>query len=325
MAEKTYIKSISLNGVLYGLGMSADDLYTELGFSKERFTELLERDFYCPTLDAAPTSSLLTYTDPDGSEQAFQVGQPCRWQNALGAWRMAVCLNVTDTEIEWYVLPIGMSELRNDADLATNVSVDYRIADAKTELNETISALDEELSDTISSSNILLDDKMVSVQGELTASISSVDSRLTESINTVQSTLEASIASNKTETDAAIAAHEAAVDTQLNDMQVEFETLITEHRDYMYGKLDEMQATVDDSNATAAEAERVSYAAQTAATQASTDAAAAVAAVATLEGLADTTTAQETLAAQVAQIEANKQNILAVPNFELVRETGYDL
>lgn len=281
MAEKIYLTSISLGGVVYGLGLKSDDIYAELGISKERFVELLSRDFYCPTLSAAPASSTLTYLDADGSTNHFQIGQPCRWQAVDGQWRIAFMKDNTGGAASWSVLPVAMSELENDVDMATNASVDSKVASAKTEL--------------------------------------------TGNINSVKATLEASMASHRTEVENMQETHEEAVDDRLTEMQVEFETLITEHRDYMYGKLDGMQATVNESNAAAEEAERVSYEASATATQASTDAAAAMAAVATLEGLANTTTAQQTLAAQVAQIEANKQTLLLVPNFELVKETDYDL
>lgn len=325
MEEKIYIKNISLGGILYGLGLTSDDLYAEIGISKERFVELLSRDLYCPTLEAAPTSALLTYTDTDGNEHHFRAGQPCRWADADGAWRMAVCLDITETATEWYVLPVALSELENDADLATNASVDSKVAAAESSLTESINTVESELTASINTVDSELTESINTVNTNLGNRITSVNSTLTTTINTVKTNLEASMATHEETVDAAMTAHKEEVDTELHDMQVEFETLITEHRDYMYGKLDEMQVTVDETNAAATEAERVSYAAQTAAAQASTDAAAAVAAVATLEGLADTTTAQETLAAQVAQIEANKQNILVVPNFELVRETGYDL
>lgn len=303
MAEKTYLKNINLGGVVYGLGITSDDLYAELGISKERFVELLSRDFYCPTLSAAPASDTLTYLDADGSTNHFQTGQPCRWKDSEGQWRIAFMKDNTGDVASWYILPVAMSELENDVDMATNASVDSKVASAKTELTTNINT----------------------VNSNLTTKINKVNTDLTATINSVKTSLEASMETHRQEVADTQDAHEEAVDTRLTDMQVEFETLITEHRDYMYGKLDDMQATVDESNAAATEAERVSYEASATATQAKEDAAAAKAAVATLEGLANTTTAQQTLAAQVTQIEANKQGLLVVPNFELVKETEYDL
>ena len=110
MAENTKLTSLELNGVRYGLGKS---IYAELDMSLERFVELLGRDFYCPTLASAPTSSTVTYTDTDESVNTFQVGQPCRWQEG-GAWRLAVCTDNTGSAATWYVLPTKVSELTND-------------------------------------------------------------------------------------------------------------------------------------------------------------------------------------------------------------------
>ena len=101
MAENSKLTGIELNGVLYSLGKS---IYEELDISLVRFAELLGRDFYCPTLSAAPTSSTLKYTDTDGEEQTFQVGQPCRWAEGSD-YRLAVCKNITATDSLWYILP----------------------------------------------------------------------------------------------------------------------------------------------------------------------------------------------------------------------------
>lgn len=121
MAENTKLTSLELNGVTYGLGKS---IYAELDMSLERFVELLGRDFYCPTLASAPTSSTVTYTDTDDSVNTFQTGQPCRWQEG-GAWRLAVCTNNTGSAATWYVLPTKVSELINDKGYLT----EYNVAD----------------------------------------------------------------------------------------------------------------------------------------------------------------------------------------------------
>lgn len=115
MAENTKLTSLELNGVIYGLGRS---IYAELDMSLERFVELLGRDFYCPTLAAAPTSSTITYKDTDDSVNTFQIGQPCRWQEG-SAWRLAVCTNNTGSAATWYILPAKVSELTNDAGYLT--------------------------------------------------------------------------------------------------------------------------------------------------------------------------------------------------------------
>lgn len=95
------------------VGSKLEDICAELGISEERFVELLARDFFCPTLTAAPTSSTLTYTDSDGSVNHFQVGQPCRWADGSN-YRMALCLDITTTSAAWYILPNSLSQLSDD-------------------------------------------------------------------------------------------------------------------------------------------------------------------------------------------------------------------
>lgn len=116
MAENSKLTGIELNGVLYSLGKS---IYEELDISLVRFAELLGRDFYCPTLSSAPTSSTLSYTDTDGESQSFQIGQPCRWAEGNN-WRLAVCTNNSGSASSWYVLPVKVSELTNDAGYLTS-------------------------------------------------------------------------------------------------------------------------------------------------------------------------------------------------------------
>ena len=108
------IENININGEAYEVGK----IYAKMGLSFERFVELLERDFYCPTLAAAPTSSTITYKDTDDSVNTFQIGQPCRWQEG-SAWRLAVCTNNTGSAATWYILPAKVSELTNDAGYLT--------------------------------------------------------------------------------------------------------------------------------------------------------------------------------------------------------------
>ena len=116
MAENSKLTGIELNGVLYSLGKS---IYEELDISLVRFAELLGRDFYCPTLSAAPTASTLKYTDTDGEQQTFQVGQPCRWADGNN-YRIAVCKSVSSSSASWYILPTKVSELSNDAGYLTS-------------------------------------------------------------------------------------------------------------------------------------------------------------------------------------------------------------
>lgn len=101
MAENSKLTGIELNGVQYTLGKS---IYDELDMTLVRFVELLGRDFYCPTLSQAPTSSTLTYVDTDGEEQSFQTGQPCRWSEG-GVWKMAFLKDSTGGKAQWLVVP----------------------------------------------------------------------------------------------------------------------------------------------------------------------------------------------------------------------------
>ena len=92
------IEYININGEAYEISK----IYEKMGLTYKRFVELLERDFYCPTLSAEPTSTTLTYTDTDGSTNHFQVGQPCRWLEG-NTYRVAFCTNVTENSTEWYI------------------------------------------------------------------------------------------------------------------------------------------------------------------------------------------------------------------------------
>lgn len=78
MAEKINLLNINIDGQEYGLGINTSDIYASLGLTEDRFVELLARDFFTPTLASAPTAETLVYTDTDGSENHFQVGQQAR-------------------------------------------------------------------------------------------------------------------------------------------------------------------------------------------------------------------------------------------------------
>ena len=127
MAEKIYLKNINLDGVEYGLGITSDDIYAELGITKERFVELLSRDFYCPTLPESPTSETLTYEDTDGSVNHFQIGQPCRWLEGE-SYRIALCKNRTEESSEWYILPTKLSQIENDENFVNQEYVDEKVS-----------------------------------------------------------------------------------------------------------------------------------------------------------------------------------------------------
>jgi hypothetical protein len=132
MAENSKLTGIELNGVLYSLGKS---IYEELDISLVRFAELLGRDFYCPTLSSAPTSSTLSYADTDGETHTFQIGQPCRWAEGEN-WRLALCEDMTPDGSVWYVLPsefVTVEDLNNKQDKAlkyTDVDASVWVADS---------------------------------------------------------------------------------------------------------------------------------------------------------------------------------------------------
>lgn len=280
MAENSKLTGIELNGVLYSLGKS---IYEELDISIVRFAELLGRDFYCPTLSSAPTASTLKYTDTDGEEQTFQVGQPCRWPDG-GDYRIAVCKNITSTGATWYILPDKVSELINDAGYLTQHQ------DISGKLDKTVAA-STYLSKTDASNTYL---GKTAKASSATLADSATKATQDASGNVITSTY-----ATKTE--------------------------LANHKDEVNSDLAEIRAIADESLETSKEAERVSYNAVNTATQAESKAETAKNAVATLSGLSNTTTAQQTLAAQVTQIEANKQNLLLVPSFELYKETNYEL
>ena len=130
MAEN--ITSLELNGIKYALGKS---IYAELDLSLERFVELLGRDFYCPTINSAPTSTTRTYLDTDDSVNTFQIGQPCRWKESDGTYRLAVLADMTESSVTWYKLPVKVSELTNDAGYLKSHQDISHLA-TKTELNK---------------------------------------------------------------------------------------------------------------------------------------------------------------------------------------------
>lgn len=119
MADSIQAKGLSfkIEGKTYDIDIPTT-IYDELGLGKERFAELLSRDLYCPTMNGAPTEATLTYADTDGSTNHFQIGQSCRWLDN-GLYRIAIATNVTSTSITWYVLPVNVSELTNDAGFLT--------------------------------------------------------------------------------------------------------------------------------------------------------------------------------------------------------------
>lgn len=118
MQGETNLKSlvVSLGDSMYRFDQP-ESIYSELGLSLGRFVELLARDFYCPTLDAEPDSSTVSYTDSDGSTNHFAVGQPCRWLDEEGCWQISVLKSAQENVAEWYTLPTKMSQLRPDLEV----------------------------------------------------------------------------------------------------------------------------------------------------------------------------------------------------------------
>ena len=64
--------------IIDGTSIDIKQVYEMLGISLSRFTELLDRDFYVPTMESAPTAETRSYSDTDGSVCEFRVGQMCR-------------------------------------------------------------------------------------------------------------------------------------------------------------------------------------------------------------------------------------------------------
>ena len=90
-----------------GVEVDIKQVYDQLGISLARFTELLDRDFYAPTLDAAPTSGVVSYTDTDGSTCPFCVGQLCRVvdSSVAAGYRFYIAVAVTESAVTWEQIP----------------------------------------------------------------------------------------------------------------------------------------------------------------------------------------------------------------------------
>lgn len=93
------IENININGEEYEVGK----IYSKMGISYERFVELLERDFYCPVLSAAPTPSTVAYTDTDGNAHEFQTGQFALVTDPdmTEGYKVWQCLRNSGTEAVW--------------------------------------------------------------------------------------------------------------------------------------------------------------------------------------------------------------------------------
>lgn len=183
MAENSKLTGIELNGVLYSLGKS---IYEELDISLVRFAELLGRDFYCPTLSSAPTSSTLSYTDTDGESQSFQIGQPCRWAEGNN-WRLAVCTNNNGSASSWYVLPVKVSELTNDAGYLTSHQDISHLA-TKTEVSGKV--------DKVSGKQLSTEDFTTALKNKLNGLSNYDDTTISNAVSSLQTQLNTLVSGN---------------------------------------------------------------------------------------------------------------------------------
>ena len=105
-------------------GNTMESIYAKIGISYERFVELLDRDFYTPTLTSAPTTSTRTYTDTDGSVCEFRIGQFCRVADSSieGGYKIYQCVDIKSgvggTFISWQADMASLKEyINNQLDL----------------------------------------------------------------------------------------------------------------------------------------------------------------------------------------------------------------
>ena len=189
MAENSKLTGIELNGMLYSLGKS---IYEELDISLVRFAELLGRDFYCPTLSAAPTSSTLKYTDTDGEEQTFQIGQPCRWAEGSD-YRIAICKAITASSASWYILPTKVSELTNDSGYLTQHQSISHLA-TKTELSNGLA----DKVDKVSGKQLSTEDFTTALKNKLNGLSNYDDNAITAAVNKLRSDFDALVSGDTT-------------------------------------------------------------------------------------------------------------------------------
>ena len=111
-------------------GYTMESIYAKIGISYDRFVELLDRDFYTPTLTAAPTASTLTYTDTDGSVCEFRIGQFCRVADSTvdGGYKIYQCVDiksgVSGTFVSWQSDIAALKQYVDDALALRNVSME---------------------------------------------------------------------------------------------------------------------------------------------------------------------------------------------------------
>ena len=99
------LSNIKVNGI----ELKIEKIYEQLGITYDRFLELLDRDFFIPTLDETPTTDTRTYIDEDGSECEFRVGQMCRVADdtAIEKYSLYILYDLTEAAATWVKITLG--------------------------------------------------------------------------------------------------------------------------------------------------------------------------------------------------------------------------
>lgn len=114
------------NAEILSKELDIDNPFASLDETDERLIELLSRDFYTPTLSAAPTVETLTYIDTDGSESPFRSGQTAIYPDASEEDGYGVSMFVTsvDGKAIWRKLGSTTAELPTNIYLAGATTYD---------------------------------------------------------------------------------------------------------------------------------------------------------------------------------------------------------
>lgn len=107
----------SSNAEILSKELDIDNPFASLDETDERLIELLSRDFYTPTLGAAPTADTMTYMDTDGSESPFRPGQTAIYPDASeeDGYGVSMFMAAVDGKAIWRKLG------SNTAGLPTNI------------------------------------------------------------------------------------------------------------------------------------------------------------------------------------------------------------
>lgn len=113
MAKNSILTGIELNGVFYSLGKN---VYEELDMTLARFAELLGRDFYCPALASEPTPEVVSYTDTDGGQHSFRLGQCCIYPDdeSSDGWGFSIAKHI-ETDADGLPASIVWQKFINEA------------------------------------------------------------------------------------------------------------------------------------------------------------------------------------------------------------------